>query len=99
VIKKVFLMVLQFALFSLVYVAGAVLPAFRLLPSHVATWADGTKFEWDGVLLTLVVYVLIVVIEAARKRLRSAAPWTTLALVLAALVEFFVRLGVATPDR
>ena len=61
--------------------------------------ADGTKFQWGGVLLTLALFVLILLIEALRKRLRSAAPWTVLALVLAAIVELVVRFGVTTPSR
>jgi hypothetical protein len=98
-IKNVFFTFLQFVLFSVAYVAGAILPPFGLLPSHVATWADGTKFEWDGVLLALALFILILLIEAVRKRLRSAAPWTALALALAAIVECVVRLGVTTPSR
>jgi hypothetical protein len=98
-IKKVFFTLLQFVLFSVAYVAGVILPPFGLLPSHVAPWADGTKFEWDGVFLALALLILILLIEVLRKRLRGAAPWTTLALALAAIVEFAVRLGVTTPSR
>jgi len=73
---------LQFVLFSVAYVAGTILPPFGLLPSHVSTWAGGTRFEWDGVFMTLALFLLILVIEALRKRLRTAAPWTMLALAL-----------------
>ena len=97
-IKNVIFTFLQFVLFSVAYVAGTILPPFGLLPSHVSTWADGTKFEWDGVLMALALLVVILLIEALRKRLRSAAPWTMLALALAAIVELFVRLGVTTPS-
>ena len=71
----------------------------HMIPSHVATWADGTKFEWDGVFLTLGLFAVILLIEALRKRLRGAAPWTTLALALAAVVELMVKFGLMTPDR
>jgi hypothetical protein len=98
-IKKVLLTLLQFVLFSLAYVAGVVMATLHMIPSHVTTWANGTKFEWDGVFLTLALFVVILLIEALRKRLRGAAPWTTLALVLAALVECVVKFGVMTPDR
>ncbi len=98
-IKNVIFTILQFVLFSVAYVAGTILPPFGLLPSHVSTWADGTRFEWDGVFLALALFIVILLIEALRKRLRRAAPWTTLALVLAAIVEFVIKLGVTTPSR
>ena len=100
-IKNVLLTLLQFVLFSLVYVAGVVMaafPAYHFL-SYVTTMADGTRFQWGGVLLTVGLFVLILLIEAARKRLRTAAPWTMVALLLAAIVEFAVKFGVTSPDR
>jgi hypothetical protein len=97
-IKNVIFTFLQFVLFSVAYVAGAILPPFGLLPSHVSTWAGGTRFEWDGVLMALALFIVILLIEALRKRLRTAAPWTALALALAAIVELFVKLGVTTPS-
>ena len=98
-IRKVLFTLLQFVLFSAVYVAGVVMATLHMIPSHVATWADGTKFEWDGVFLTLGLFAVILLIEALRKRLRGAAPWTTLALALAAVVELMVKFGLMTPDR
>lgn len=87
--------ILQLVLFLLVSFAGITLPIFHLLPSHISKLADGTRgFEWDGVFLMIALYVLILVIEASRKRLHSAAPWTTLALVLAAAAEYAMKLGV-----
>jgi hypothetical protein len=100
-IKNVLFALLQFVLFSLVYVAGVILaafPAYHFL-SYVTIMADGTKFQWGGVLLALALFFLILLIEALRKRLRGAAPWTALAFVLAAVVEFVVRFGVTSPDR
>jgi uncharacterized BrkB/YihY/UPF0761 family membrane protein len=94
-IKKVFLTLLQFVLFLLVSFAGITLPIFHVIPSHITKLADGTRgFEWDGVLLMLALFVLILVIEALRKRLFRAAPWTLLALVLAAIAEYAMKLGV-----
>ena len=97
--KKALLTTLQFVLFSLVYVAGVILPRLGILPSHLSTFASGTRFEWDGVYLVLGLYVLILVIEAVSKRLRSAAPWTTLALAITAVVQLVAKLGVMSPDR
>jgi uncharacterized BrkB/YihY/UPF0761 family membrane protein len=95
VIKKVFFTLLQFALFLLVSFVGITLPIFHLIPSHITKLADGARgFEWDGVLLMLALFVLILVIEALRRRLLRAAPWTLLALILAAIAEYAMKLGV-----
>jgi uncharacterized membrane protein YhdT len=87
-------MLLQFVLFSVVYTAGWVLSAFLVIPSHITKFANGTRgFEWDGVYLMLALFVLILVIEALRKRFRSAAPWTALAFALATIVEIVTKHG------
>jgi uncharacterized BrkB/YihY/UPF0761 family membrane protein len=74
---------------------GITLPVLHILPSHITKLASGTRgFEWDGVFLMLALLVLILLIEAARKRLRSAAPWTLLALILAVIAQYGMKLGV-----
>jgi uncharacterized BrkB/YihY/UPF0761 family membrane protein len=94
-IKKVFFTLLQFILFLLVSFAGITLPIFHVIPSHITKLADQTRgFEWDGVFLMLALFVLILLIEALRKRFLRAAPWTVLALVLAAIAEYAMKLGV-----
>ena len=94
-IKKVLFVLLQFVLFLLIYAVGLVLPVLHVIPSHITKLADRTRgFEWDGVFLMFELFVLILLIEALRKRLRSAAPWTTLALALAAIVELVGKMGV-----
>ena len=92
-IKKVIFTLLQFVLFLVVFAVGTfVLPLLNI--SYVTSWANGTRgFEWDGILLMLAIFVLILLIEALRKRLRSAAPWTTLALALAAILGLALKFG------
>ena len=95
-IKNVLLTLLQFVLFLIAFAAGSLLP----LTGVLTKWADGTRgFQWDGVLLMLALFVLILLIEAARKRLRLAASWTTLALVLAAVAGLVMKFGFMTFDR
>jgi hypothetical protein len=93
-IKKIVYALLQLVLFLVAFFAGSILPAFQILPSNIMTFANGTRgFEWDGILLMLAIFALILVIEALRKRLRSAAPWTTLALALAAILGLAMKFG------
>ena len=46
--------------------------------------------------LMFALYVLIGLIEALTKRLRTAAPWTTAAFVLAAIFGFMMKFGFLT---
>jgi hypothetical protein len=63
----------------------------------VGTTPDGTRiFIWDGVLLMILLFVVILLIEALRKRIRSAGPWTVLALVLAGIAGYAAKLGFLT---
>jgi len=88
----------QFVLFLLLFAAGIVLPLLNL--SVVTKWANGTRgFQWDGILLMLAAFVLILLIEAAKKRIPSAAPWTTLALLLAAIAGLAMKFGFMSFDR
>ena len=94
-LKKVFFTLLQFVLFLLVSFLGITMQVLHIIPSHLTKLADGTRgFEWDGVYMMLALLVLILLIEALRKRIRSAAPWTILALVLAGIAEYAMKLGV-----
>jgi hypothetical protein len=98
VVKNILLTLLQFVLFLLAFAAGNLLPLVNI--SFVTKWADGTRgFQWDGVLLMLAWFVVILLIEAARKRLRFAASWTTLALLLAAVTGLVMKFGFMTFDR
>jgi hypothetical protein len=97
-IKKVIFTLLQFVLFLILFAAGGVLPIFGL-PSFISRWADGTRgFQWDGVFLMLALLVLILLIEALRKRIRSA-PWTALAFALAAIAGLAMKFGFMSFDR
>jgi glucose-6-phosphate-specific signal transduction histidine kinase len=92
-IKKVIFTILQFVLFLVAFAVGSFLLPLRNI-SYVTTWANGTRgFEWDGILLMLAFFVLVLLIEALRKRFRNAAPWTTLALVLAVVLGLVMKFG------
>ena len=95
-IKNVFFALLQFVLFGLVFAAGSFFPPFHM--EHVVgTTPDGTRiFIWDGVLMMILLFVVILLIEALRKRIRSAGPWTVLALVLAGIAGYAAKLGFLT---
>ena len=97
--KRFFSTIFQFVLFLILFAAGGVLPIFGL-PSFISRWANGTRgFQWDGVFLMLALLVLILLIEALRKRIRISAPWTALALLLAAVAGIAMKFGFMSFDR
>ena len=84
--KAGLLTIVKFLLFMGVFFWGSIKPPFGMI--HViAVTRDGTHaYYWDGVILMTVLYVAILLVEIARKRIRTSAGWTTLAFLLAVAV-------------
>jgi hypothetical protein len=100
--KKVIITLLQFVVFVAFFAATpvfAVFDPFRLkwLISH-PTVTSTRWFSPEGLILTLALYVLLLLIELVRKRLRVSAPLTTVALALALLVGLYFKFGWTTHD-
>jgi len=95
-VKNVIFAVLQFVLFLMVFAAGSFFPVFHL--QHVvAITAEGTRvFIWDGLLLSILLFFLILLIETLRKRIAAAGLWTTIAFVLAVVAGYAIKLGFKT---
>ena len=93
--KRASLVVLQTVLFLFLLTAGAFLPAlptFSSLYWQVQT-APGRVYVLDGLMLAVLVYVLIVAVEAARGRLRGSGGLTTLSLILALVLGLAMKIG------
>jgi len=87
----------QFLLFLFVDAAGSIF----YHPFHIQTALSGSalvqrSFVWDGVILMLLVYLLMLLIAALRKRLRFSAPASTVALALAGLAGYLEKFGFIT---
>jgi hypothetical protein len=92
--KKAIAVVLQFLLFLLVFAVGSLL----FHPFHVETTMASVEgqtrlFLWDGVLLMVLTYGLILLLEAARRRLRRSVGGSSLALILAGLAGWLMKFG------
>jgi hypothetical protein len=94
--KKALIALFQFVLFLLIFFFGSILPPFHFEHIILATPGSTRIFIADGLLLTLVLYVLIVIVQVLRKRLRTATPWTTLALILAIVFGLMMKFGFLT---
>ena len=92
--KKAILVVLQTLLFLILFGAGTLaLPFMPQIPVWQIQTGPGRVFVMDGLVLTLGVYLLILAVEAARKRLRGPGGLTTLSLVLALALGLAMKLG------
>jgi uncharacterized membrane protein YpjA len=94
--KNVVLTILQLILFLVVFFLGSLFPPFHFEHVLIATPGTTRIFVADGLVLALVLFVLIVILEAVRKRLRIAAPWTTLAFLLAVVFGLMMKFGFKT---
>ena len=95
--KRTLSIIGQFLLFFIVDAVGSLFyHPFGIETKLPATDLAPRSFQWDGLILMVLVYLLIIVIEALRKRLRSAAIWSTLALALAALAGYLLKFGFVT---
>jgi hypothetical protein len=94
--KTAVLTILKFFLFLIVFGLGSLFPPFHFEHVLIATPGVTRIFVADGLLLMLALYVLIILVEVMRKRLRTAAPWTTLAVILATVLGLMMKFGFLT---
>lgn len=94
--KNVLSVLLKFVLFLIVFAAGSFLPPFHI--EHVlSVTTDGTRiFIWDGILLMALLFVVVILIEALRKRVATSGPWTAAAFVLAGVAGYAAKFGFLT---
>lgn len=94
--KNVLSALLKFVLFLIVFAAGSFLPPFHI--EHVlSVTTDGTRiFIWDGILLMTLLFVVVLLIEALRKRVATSGPWTAAAFVLAGVAGYAAKFGLLT---
>ena len=97
--KKIILSLLQFVLFLIVFGAGSFLPPFHIEHVLIATPGTTRIFIFDGFLMMLALFILILVIETLRKRIIAYGPWTTAAFILASAVGFWMEFGYKTLSR
>jgi hypothetical protein len=94
--KNVIFTVLKFGLFLFIFFVGSFFPPFHFEHILIATPGFTRIFIADGLLLMLGLYIVIVLIEVLRNRLRASVPWTTLALILATVLGLMMKFGFLT---
>ena len=92
--------VVQFGLFLITFLIGSMfLHPFKVQTTLASDAAHLRFFQWDGLLLMVLLYLLVLVLEAVMKRLRSAAVGSTIALALAAALGLAMKFGFVSVDR
>jgi hypothetical protein len=91
--KRVLSVVLQFILYLVVFAVGSLLPGANVLPTLSVPAGASRVFVYDGLLLMFAIYILILLIAAARKRIHFAWPNATIALVLALILGLAMKFG------
>jgi|ERR1700722_8526075 uncharacterized membrane protein YpjA len=94
--KNVVFTILQLILFLIVFFIGSIFPPFHFEHVILATPGVTRIFIADGLVLTIILFILIVLIEVLRKRLRTSVPWTALAFVLALAFGLMMKFGFLT---
>ena len=84
--KRALLFVLQFVLLLVAFFVGSVLPVFHVLPTWRVSTGPGSWFVLDGFVVLLVIYILLLLFAALRKRLVSGAVLSTAALFCAVII-------------
>lgn len=94
--KNIVSTILKFILFLIVFFAGSLFPPFHI--EHVlSTGPSGTRiFVVDGLLLMLALFIVILLIEALRKRLVTSGRWTAGAFILAIVLGLAMKFGFLT---
>ena len=94
--KKILSTFLQFVLFLFVFGAFSLFPPLHLQHVFYRTPVGTRMFIADGLVLTFVLYLVILCIEAATKRLTTSAPVTSVAFILAVVFGFLMKFGFLT---
>ncbi len=97
--KKAFSAVAQFVMFYVVFLVGSLLDPFHMKWFvHQLSLTATRYFVPDGLILAAVLYLVVLGIEAARKRPPIAAILTTVAFLLAILLGILSKFGRITHD-
>lgn len=94
---------LLFAVFTALFFAGGILGLFHLDPFGAPHWfvshptVTSTRyFVPSGLFLMTLLWLLVLGIEGAVKKLRSVGLWTSMAYVVALIIGLLLKFGWAT---
>ena len=95
---------LLFAIFVALFLCGSFLGLFHLDPLQLKWFVSHPSpftvryFIPTGLILMTLFYVIVLVIEAATKRMRTAGVWTSVAFVIALIIGIAAKFGWVQPS-
>jgi len=96
-VKKAISILLQTILLLIVFAIGSFLHPFNLRQVLAAAPGPARFFYWDGIVMMVMIYVVLLLIAVLRKRLAASAPLSTIALAIAAILGLLAKFGFVTP--
>lgn len=84
--KRALSFILQFVVLLVAFFVGSILPVFHVLPTWRVSTGPGSWFVLDGFVVLLVIYALLLLFAAVRKRLASGGILSTAALLFAVVI-------------
>lgn len=97
--KAVVVILAEFIFFFLLDLTGGVFyHPFHLETKLQSTLSVSRSFFWDGILLMLSAWLIVLLIGALRKRLSASATHATIALALATTAGLLLKVGFVTHD-
>jgi hypothetical protein len=92
-----------FALFAAIFFAGGILGLFHYDPFGAPHWlvshptlTSTRYFVPSGLFLMTILWLIVLAIEAAARKLRTAGLWTTVAYAAALMIGLLLKFGWAT---
>lgn len=94
-----------FCLFLAIFFGGSILGTFHLDPFSAPHWfvshptpTSTRYFIPSGLFLMTILYLIVLGIEAAMKRIRTAGKWTTVVYLVALIIGLLSKFGWQTPS-
>ena len=95
--------IILFALFVAIFFGGGILGLFHADPFHAPRWfvshptlTSTRYFVPSGLFLMTILWFVVLAIETAAKKLRTAGLWTTVAYAVALIIGLLLKFGWAT---
>jgi hypothetical protein len=92
-----------FALFAAIFFAGGILGLFHADPFGAPHWfvshptlTSTRYFVPSGLILMTILWLIVLAIETAAKKLRTAGLWTTASYAVALIIGLLLKFGWAT---
>jgi hypothetical protein len=85
-LKRALSIFLQFLLLLIAFFVGGLLPVFHILPLWSISTGPTSSLVLDGLFALIILYMLFLIVAAARRRLMTSGLNSTIAFLLALVI-------------